>query len=119
MVFRKHNSSAGFSLIEVLVAITLLGLVAVPIGSSLAVSFRLNTRSEALLQAQLAVSSAVETIMAEGFTRDDDYAARFPDVTVRDLGDGGAAYHITVTAKAYGSITVTTHVRPAQGGVSG
>ena len=44
MVFRKHNSTAGFSLIEVLVAITILGLVVVPIGSILVLSFRLNAR---------------------------------------------------------------------------
>ena len=59
MGFRKHNSTAGFSLIEVLVAITILGLVVVPIGSSLVLSFRLNARSEQMLQAQLAVSGAV------------------------------------------------------------
>lgn len=118
MVFRKHNSTAGFSLIEVLVAITILGLVVVPIGSSLVLSFRLNARSEQMLQAQLAVSSAVETIMAEGYDEDaatgndsSSYAKRFPDVTISDLEDGGAAYHITVTSNDQEAVSVTTYVR--------
>ena len=84
MVFRKQNSTAGFSLIEVLVAITILGLVVVPIGSSLVLSFRLNARSEQMLQAQLAVSSAVETIMAEGYDPDTNYTERF-GVTISNI----------------------------------
>ena len=129
MVFRKHNSTAGFSLIEVLVAITILGLVVVPIGSSLVLSFRLNARSEQMLQAQLAVSSAVETIMAEGLNTDsvtefstpaeytstdpDDYCNRFPDVFVKILDDDDAAYQISVASKEHDAVSVTTYVRLA------
>ena len=118
MVFRKHNSTAGFSLIEVLVAITILGFVAVPIGSSLVRAFELNARSEQMLQAQLAVSSTVETIMAVGYDEtaaagndNSSYAKRFPDVVITDLEDGGAAYHITVTSKDHEAVSVTTYVR--------
>ena len=97
MVFRKHNSTAGFSLIEVLVAITILGLVVVPIGSSLVLSFRLNARSEDMLQAQLAVSSAVETIMAEGYEEDlkIDYD-RFSVIIEEDDTDTSVAHKIDV-----------------------
>lgn len=56
----KHNG--GFSLIEILVAIVLLGLIVVPITSSLLVSHRINAKTEQLLQAQLAVSSAAEIL---------------------------------------------------------
>ena len=119
MVLRKHNQTAGFSLIEVLVAITILGLVVVPIGSSLVLSFRLNARSEQMLQAQLAVSSAVETIMAEGFdpSIEEDYEEQFGvDIEITD--DSGAAYGIKVTALDENSvkiisISVDTFVRPA------
>ena len=72
MVFwkRKLNQSQGFSLVEALAAITILGLVVVPIYSSMMLSYRLNLHSERTLQAQLAVSAAVETIMAEGLNKD-------------------------------------------------
>ena len=60
----KHND--GFSLIEILVAMVLLGLIVVPITSSLLVSHRINAKTEQLLQAQLAVSSAAEIANAEG-----------------------------------------------------
>lgn len=115
MVLRKHNQTAGFSLIEVLVAITILGLVVVPIGSSLVLSFRLNARSGDTLQAQLAVSSAVETIMAEGFTDEDDYIGRFENVTVEELtlDPPSAAHYITVSSKVVDNVSVTTFVRPA------
>lgn len=56
----KHNG--GFSLIEILVAMVLLGLIVVPITSSLLVSHRINAKTEQLLQAQLAVSSAAEIL---------------------------------------------------------
>ncbi len=122
MVFRKHNSTAGFSLIEVLVAITILGLVVVPIGSSLVLSFRLNARSGDTLQAQLAVSSAVETIMAEGYDEEkaDDYAGLFgvsvveADAVMSEDADPSVVYYnLTVSHK---NITVNTCVRPAKGG---
>ena len=58
----KHNG--GFSLIEVLVAIVLLGLIVIPISSSMLVAHRINAKTEALLQAELAVSSAAEKYYA-------------------------------------------------------
>lgn len=62
----KHN--AGFSLVEVLVAIVLLGTLVVPICSALVLTFRMNEKTDNLLRAQLAVSSAVETLLAEGIS---------------------------------------------------
>ena len=114
MVFwrQKIKQTAGFTLIEVLVAITILGLVVVPISSSLLVSFRLNARSETTMQAQLAVSRAVETIMAEGIDKNKIIDAadgrfyeddRLTSVVVEITAGPGeeiekAAYAITVTA---------------------
>ena len=60
----KHNG--GFSLIETLVAIAVLGIFVVPTCNAILTSFRMNQTSDELLQAQLAVSSAVESVMAEG-----------------------------------------------------
>ena len=117
MAYRKHNQTAGFSLIEVLVAITILGLVVVPIGSSLVLSFRLNARSGDMLQAQLAVSSAVETIMAEGFDEEEDYKGRFGvnidayAVHVENNNEKPVIYYeLTVSHE---NIIVNTCVRPA------
>ncbi len=66
MLKRLIKEKGGASLIEVLVAIVILGLVIVPLGSSFVLSVRLNTRSRELMQEQLAVSNAVEQLMARG-----------------------------------------------------
>lgn len=61
----KNKHDGGFSLIEVVLAMVILALIVVPTCSSLVLSFRVNAKSEAMLQAQLAVSSAVEQLMAK------------------------------------------------------
>ena len=135
MVFRKHNQTDGFSLIEVLVSITLLGLVVVPIGSALLLSARLNVRSDDVLQAQLAVSSAVETIMAEGYneawnqlicTDESSYRKRFGTVTVSgepsDNTDHPLYYALMVydgSSKEDACTIVETYVKPYEGGDAG
>lgn len=111
------NRAAGFSLIEVLAAITVLGLIAAPIGTSLVMSHRLNARSQQLMQAQLAVSNTVETLMAEGITgaadsyRPDD----FPEVRIR-TEEAGAAYRVIVSSSNDDlDVTVKTYIHPAAG----
>ena len=59
----KHDE--GFSLIEILVAIVILAAFVVPICGALLMSNEMNTRTDNLMQAQLAVSSAVEQLMAK------------------------------------------------------
>lgn len=120
---QKYNQTEGFSLIEVMVSIAILGFVAVPMFTGLLFSYRLNMRSDEKLQAQLAVSSAVETIMAEGFNEawfsnnpsEDStkfYSNRFSDVTVGAESITGPAIKFSVTSTAFGDITVTTYARP-------
>lgn len=65
---KKHNE--GFSLVEVLLAMVLLAAIVIPTCTSLVLSFRVNAKAEALTQAQLAVSSAVETLMTKGMTKE-------------------------------------------------
>lgn len=121
---RQKNGRGGFSLIEVVVAIALLGLVVVPICGGLVLSFRLNARTEALMQAQLAVSSVVETLMSEGITgASDRYGVsdgenRFPGVTVVTSKDTDESFTVTVISTAVPDVSVTTHIRPAEGGDS-
>lgn len=131
----RNKGTAGFSLVEVLTAIAILGLVLAPMGASMVVSHRLNARSQELMQAQLAVSGAVETLMAEGiaenklvsseetpdgafyrytFSDDSDYSNVEIKVDTVDTVDtvGGDVVGYAVTVKS-GDVTVTTWIRKA------
>lgn len=126
----KHN--AGFSLIEVLVAIVILAAIVVPTCSSLVLSHRMNAKTEELMQAQLDVSSAVETLMAEGIDAENvdwTYIKSDPDtseiteakgtlegdrfqgiiVTVEQIA--GESYYYTITVSGAEDVSVTTAVR--------
>lgn len=61
---RRHDE--GFTLVELLVSIVILAAIVIPTCTSLVLSYRMNAKSKEMLQAQLAVSSAVEKLMAEG-----------------------------------------------------
>lgn len=131
---KKHN--AGFSLIETLIAIVILGALVVPTCTALVMSIRLNDKTEQMLQAQLAVSSAVETLMAEGFDKAklSEYNERFPDVTISETTDNqGKKLHVTVKVVgkdeiivAYaitvqstdGLVSVDTVIRAEKGGAA-
>lgn len=115
----KNKGTGGFSLVEVLAAITVLGLIAAPIGASLVLSHRLNARSRQLMEDQLAVSNAIETLMAEGIdeepAKDAELATRLGVETIEiartdEKGRQGAAYPVKVTS---GDVTVETCIRPA------
>ena len=67
---RKHNRTAAFSLIEVVVGIALLGLVTAPVCASLVLSVRLNAHAQALMSARLQTAGVVETLLAEGIDVD-------------------------------------------------
>jgi prepilin-type N-terminal cleavage/methylation domain-containing protein len=131
----KHDE--GFSLIEILVAIVILAAFVVPICGALLMSNEMNTRTDNLMQAQLAVSSAVEILMAEGIPagtentpNDGDYGKspqkmtdgdtvvvdRFPDVIIQVLKDEtNLWFHVTVKDNE-GRITVETSIRAVKSG---
>lgn len=114
---RRKSGKGGFSLIEVVVAIALLGLLVGPICGGLVLSFRLNARSEELMQAQLAVSTAVETLMSEGVSGTyTNNSTLFEDVTVTTAKESGQPYYtVTVTSTAVDSVSVTTYIRASGG----
>ena len=60
------KNKQGSTLLEIIVAIAILGLMVAPVCASLVLSFRLNAESEKILQARLLVESTVEQLMAEG-----------------------------------------------------
>lgn len=126
----KRRNDGGFSLIEVLVAMVVLALIVVPTCSSLVLSYRLNAKAEQMLQAQLAVSSAVETLMASGIdatlaqdTSDHTYdtvtdAAKkvvtdyFPEVTIVVSKNSTTDPYYSVTVKDNNELVeVTTTIR--------
>ena len=114
---KRKRAAAGFSLIEVLAAITILGLITVPLGSALVLAVRLSERSDALLQARLQVNSAVERLMASGIEESRNFSA-LSGVTVtadppEETEPGYPAYEVTVTSDAEPEVSVTTWIRPA------
>lgn len=109
---RKIKSRSGFSLIETLLSALLFTFVVMAIGSSIIVSVRLNAKARRMTEARLAVSSAVETIMADGYDEDADYDAAFTTVEVV-LTNMPATDHyaeITVTSKTEPNVSVETVV---------
>lgn len=114
--------TAGFSLLEVVVAIAIIGLISAPICTSLILAGRINAHSQAVMEAHLNVRTAVETLMKDGVTEaSDDYRKEaFPNVTVKTGKDGeNPYYHVTVSDKhAEPLVKVETYVRavPKGGG---
>ena len=112
----KSRNNAGFSLVEMLVAIVILGLITIPMTSGMVASMKILASSEKMMDAQLAVSSAVEVLMAKGI--DPNNIPEFGDnvdVDVEVVG-GEPYYEVTVTC---GKVEITTYIReklPEQGG---
>ena len=113
--------TAGFSLLEVVVAIAIIGLISAPICSSLILAGRINAHSQAVMEAHLNVRTAVETLMKDGVTKTDTaYRKRdFSDVTIQtEKVVGKPYYQVTVSDKPTKLVTVKTYVRavPPEGG---
>lgn len=115
--------SGGFSLIETLVSIVILGAMVVPTCTALVMSIRLNDKTEKMLQAQLAVSSAVETMMATGFAPEmtDDFDGVKIEVD-EDESVPGTYYRVTVSDipdEGDALVAVTTTIRAAEPATEG
>lgn len=114
--------TAGFSLLEVVVAIAIIGLISAPICTSLILAGRINAHSQAVMEAHLNVRTAVETLMKDGVTAESkNYRAdEFPNVTIKTEKDGeNPYYHVTVSDKPTEPLVkVETYVRavPKGGG---
>lgn len=107
--------TAGFSLLEVVVAIAIIGLISAPICSSLILAGRINAHSQAVMEAHLNVRTAVETLMQDGVTQpSDNYRAEaFPNVTVKTVKDGENPYYRVTVSDQHTEplVTVETYVR--------
>ena len=126
----KNKQEGGFSLIEVVLAMVILALIVVPTCTSLVLSFRVNAKADAMMQAQLAVSSVVEQLMAKGIIdqKAEDAIANqdgvydiipangdmaetdeFPDVKIA-VEQSENCYKVVVTDNN-DLVTVTTYIR--------
>lgn len=114
--------TAGFSLLEVVVAIAIIGLISAPICSSLILAGRINAHSQAVMEAHLNVRTAVEILMQDGVTKASSpyRESDFPNVTIKtEKVDGKPYYHVTVSDKRTEPlVTVETDIRavPEGGG---
>ena len=80
----KRKSNGGFSLVEIVVAMAILVSIVVPVCNSMLVSVRINAKAETVLKAKLAVSSAVEELMATGIPANThEYTSVDDHVTVK------------------------------------
>lgn len=121
----KRNNQ-GFTLIEVLISIVILGLIVVPVCSSLVMATRINAKAESILDAKLAVSSKVEELMASGIdiTKDVDtaYDTDAVDVTASPTknADGETVYYtVEVVSKGVSVKTTIRAVDSSAGGGAG
>lgn len=108
--------TAGFSLLEVVVAIAIIGLISAPICTSLILAGRINAHSQAVMEAHLNVRTAVETLMKDGVTEANPAYRKsdFPNVTIKTEkeADSDPYYHVTVSDKPTEPlVTVKTYVR--------
>lgn len=114
--------TAGFTLLEVVVAIAIIGLISAPICSSLILAGRINAHSQAVMEAHLNVRTAVEILMQDGVTAENPTyrADEFSTVTIKtEKVDGKPYYHVTVSDKRTEPlVTVETDIRavPEGGG---
>ena len=112
---KKHNE--GFSLVEVLVAIVILGIFVVPTCSSLIMTFQMNQKTAQMLKAQQAVSSAVETLKAEGIkgTTVAYFEEKCPGIDAEYLVDNltnmGSYYTLKIRSEDINSVEVETAIR--------
>lgn len=114
--------TAGFTLVEIIVAIAIMGLVSAPICASLVLAGRLNARSRAIMEAELHVRSAVETLMEAGVQNPVQTFSNVKVVAEKD-DPNDPYYKVTVSdAVEDGTeplITVETYIRAAEGGDGG
>lgn len=110
--------TAGFTLVEIIVAIAIMGLVSAPICASLVLAGRINARSRAVMEAQLNVRNAVETLMEKGYS-EENAAALEAKYQVKIEGTSqGQYYEVDVCDEVSEGetplVTVETYIRAVE-----
>ena len=115
MMKRKNNG--GFSLVEIVVAMAILVSIVVPVCSSMLVSVRINAKAETVLKAKLAVSSAVEELMATGIPANTpEYTSVDDHVTVKVTPESGEPYYNVEVTDNNKLVSVKVAIRAKEGG---
>lgn len=114
----KHKYNAGYTLLETVVAIAILAIIVGPVSTGMVMAFKMNAKTNQLMQAELAVSSAVETLMSKGIDGMEIAEGTFPDVTittepVKD-GEDTIYYKVTVTSKEATGVKVESCIRAVE-----
>ncbi len=114
------GNKGGFTLVEVVTAMAVLAIIAAPVGGALVVSWRMNAYADRVLEARLDVSTAAETLMAEGIDSKQSadfksyYEGRFKNLTFEiEPEDDFPIYDVTITSSTMPSVHVTTQIRAA------
>ena len=115
----RHKNNAGYSLVEVVVAMAILALIIVPVSTGMVTAFKMNAKAEQLMQAELAVSSAVEKLMAKGINGKPIADNEYPGVTVTitnptEDDEEITYYWVTVTSTQVDSVEVMTYIRAVE-----
>ena len=110
---KKFKERCGAALLEVLISIAMLGLLMVPISSGILLSLHINEKSDDIMQARLAVSSAVETIMATGIESADALQSMdLPDVVIDDgITAENGYWTLTVRSDKFDDVFVEMCIR--------
>lgn len=110
---KKFKERCGAALLEVLISIAMLGLLMVPISSGILLSLHINEKSDDIMQARLAVSSAVETIMATGIESADAVQSMdLPDVVIDDgITAENGYWTLTVRSDKFDDVFVEMRIR--------
>ena len=95
----------------------------VPVSTGMVTAFKMNAKTEQLMQAELAVSSAAEALMSKGI---DGTVGEYPDVNittvpVKNADDVILHYKVTITSENIDSVKVETCIRaiePTEAGVT-
>jgi len=111
----KLKENGGFSLVEVMVAMVILGLITVPVLSGMLVAMKAMAASEEMMHSQLAVSSAVETMMESGISGAAAPEMEGVEIQIEEVS-GKPYYNVTVTSTEHSGIQVKTVIRKVVGG---
>lgn len=105
-------------MLEVVVSIAILGIVTVPVCTGLLMSYRINARTDSVMRAQLAVTSAAETLMSQGIDPDDDkIGSSFENVEVSIVGEEtNGTYPVKLQSTEEATVSVTTYIFSQKGG---
>ncbi len=102
LVKTKHQDNRGFTLIEILISIVILGLITAPLLSMFVSSAQISTRSIDMGEANMLAETIIESYEAADFTFTDSNEIKLPQTALEGgrfmvKADGEAAYETYTT----------------------